>query len=591
MKLFQIRLLVLTRKTGIALYVLIAGLATRAHAQNTPSATVETRDFDFTISSFDGKGEAAVLSESDLATFFGRARCQCREPVLVGLTPAPGAATKVAGRTFDVQFMFGNDCDDEDARVSCLALGEGRLRAGAWRFEETVDVFDLFTHAGAANDCRLARLASRAVWAILREDGKTLDASPRLVVSLRGDRPESPANIKVVEGDGSLVLQWDRPDDSPTLRYQALCDPTLSTPAEPAFVSCDSSPTDVEATSIPVDEEHLCSTATATNTTRIADLDNGRTYRLAVVAIDEAGNVSAPSVAVSGTPAPAKGFLELFDEAGGDRAGGCAFGGGHVPRTPWPLVVSGAWIWVRRRRRLRRVMVMAIAALAMQGSAKAADATTSIESYTAEEKPHDWTFALKIGLYRPEVDSAFSNAARPFATIFGDDSGFLPMLAIERRMLDFGGPLSLGLSAGHYRATAQALASNDGARRSADESSLTVVPVSLGLSYRFDLAERALGWLLAPHISMGLDGFRWATGTTGKPGASGVTWGYHTGAGVSLALDTLDPEGARRICHEVGVARTFLFLEVTRYEIHGFGASGGVVLSDTVWSVGLGVDM
>lgn len=60
----------------------------------------------------------------------------------------------------------------------------------------------------------------------------------------------------------------------------------------------------------------------------IEGLRNGVTYEVAVRAIDENGNESAPSALLQGTPLRTVGFWDLYKEAGGEEEGGCNAAGG-----------------------------------------------------------------------------------------------------------------------------------------------------------------------------------------------------------------------------------------------------------------------
>ena len=92
----------------------------------------------------------------------------------------------------------------------------------------------------------------------------------------------------------------------------------------------------------------------ATATRGVAQgLTNGRSYRMAVVAQDLAGNRSTISVAANCvTPVPITDFWESYRAAGGQaRPGACGVGVGRVGGAgAWIGVAMGVALWARRRR-------------------------------------------------------------------------------------------------------------------------------------------------------------------------------------------------------------------------------------------------
>lgn len=78
-------------------------------------------------------------------------------------------------------------------------------------------------------------------------------------------------------------------------------------------------------------------------------LENGVEYAVQAVAIDRAGNRSAPSDAATGTPIASEGFYGGYLGAGGAETGGCAAAGGGI--TGCAMLASlGFWLSSRRKR-------------------------------------------------------------------------------------------------------------------------------------------------------------------------------------------------------------------------------------------------
>ncbi|MFT3766127.1 MAG: hypothetical protein QM820_11515 [Minicystis sp.] len=92
---------------------------------------------------------------------------------------------------------------------------------------------------------------------------------------------------------------------------------------------------------------------------RLDGLDNGQLYAVAVVGVDRAGNIGAPSAMVCGTPQPAESFFKLYCQDGGAACfGGCgSCQVGEHRDVVWPgILAAGATLGfvLRRRARARR---------------------------------------------------------------------------------------------------------------------------------------------------------------------------------------------------------------------------------------------
>jgi hypothetical protein len=139
-----------------------------------------------------------------------------------------------------------------------------------------------------------------------------------------------------------------------------------------------------------------------------------------------------------------------------------------------------------------------------------------------------------------------------------------------------------------------------------DDDQLNVVPLSLLLSYRFDVLDRRFGFPIIPYVKVGLAYYVWWFGnsnsyvstvsTTDSSGnaksldASGGSLGLTVHPGIALNLSALDPSAARAIDQEVGLNRVTAFFEMNYSWVNGFGQSRKLDLSDTTFSAGLGFE-
>lgn len=237
------------------------------------------------------------------------------------------------------------------------------------------------------------------------------------------------------------------------------------------------------------------------------------------------------------------------------------------------------------------VLAFSVAVLAASTPALAQDPaplSTSWGPVSRQPSPRAWAFSLRAGRYRPDVDGEFTTK-KPYATAFGSGGSWLFAGELERQIVQRFGTLSVGASGGYLRATGRAQR-EDGSAASADKTTLSVVPLGLGLTYRADFLKR---WsAVIPYAKAGLDYALWSIGDGGGSSvARGGTAGWHAGAGLALMLDWLDPSGALGLDQETGVNHTYLFVEYVDTRLSGLGAARKLHLGDRTWYVGLTIEM
>lgn len=265
--------------------------------------------------------------------------------------------------------------------------------------------------------------------------------------------------------------------------------------------------------------------------------------------------------------------------------------------------------------------------------------------------PQHVMLEVKFGPFVPHLDrSSVFGDKTPFSDQFGDPSsakgstpswGLLGQGELDYQFFHGFGILGVGLSAGyHYRTAKQfvlnptnhtycTVQSNESGERkfvlpgtpakgvparevsyndciSDDDDQLNVVPLSLLLSYRFDVLDRRFGIPIIPYVKVGLAYYVWwfgnsnsyvssvsTTDSSGNPkslDASGGSLGLTVHPGIALNLSALDPSAARAIDQEVGLNRVTAFVEMNYSWVNGFGQSRRLDLSDTTLSAGLGFE-
>lgn len=200
--------------------------------------------------------------------------------------------------------------------------------------------------------------------------------------------PDAPTDVIAGPGEGVAVVSWTYPGSlststdggtttaaPPDLQgYWLLCDPppNSSAPADGGVVDAAVLPGDdeedgsdatcaastlatVDVNDSAVFARYRCSDLIGATATRAVaqGLVNGRSYRIAVVAQDLAGNRSTVSAAGNCvTPVPITDFWESYRAAGGQaRPGACAVRVGRVGGAgAWMGLALGVALWARRRR-------------------------------------------------------------------------------------------------------------------------------------------------------------------------------------------------------------------------------------------------
>ena len=398
----------------------------------------------------------------------------------------------------------------------------------------------------------------------LRLTGGAANDTTSLEATVDTVRPETPEVSEAVAGDALVRVTFDYPGDPPAdlashrIRYR------LAGSMDP-----------------PIEGPTLSPASLRTGT--LTGLQNGVTYEVWVVAIDDAGNPSLdPPSGVLATPAPTRDFWEYYKSKGG-RAQGCQTGTGMGG--PVALVLLFGLVLRRRRWSLRLLPLLIGLGLAAPAPAQ-----------TAREASRNWFVEVELGPYRPEVDSEPSlSGETPYRDIFGDDVELMFRLRLERAVWHGFGQVDVGFGAGFSQAVGKARF-NDG-RLAPDTTVFNWLPLELTASYRFDNLALEWGIPFVPFVRVGLDYTVWwildgsggvAVTDAGEAGQGGQL-GYRYGGGLMLLLDFLDPRLATDFQRSSGVDNSYLYLEVVRLELDGLGAPA-FVLSDTTWSAGLAIE-
>jgi hypothetical protein len=393
-------------------------------------------------------------------------------------------------------------------------------------------------------------------------------------------RPAQPG-VSVSAGDGSLAVTVTEPDSSLgdvytyEAQYRACNDLSSNTDAGTATAT-DAGTVDDDDSVCDAPGPFVVDTFTSP-TFSLTGLVVGEAYEVRVVVIDDFGNRSDVSSAVTGTPQSELGPLDLYDgednllSVPGPDYEACNEG---VSGSTLSVLGVGLWTLGRRRRRrqrqdgrqssgARRRRLPTLLTLALLG------AFVAMFSLPAAAYPGQLTLGFKGGPYTPAIDSEVVGGSRIYPIydcFFAKDglfpNGILPQPAvdIDVHIFDMFGSLELGVGLAFTQARGTAVpvgaigASELSTRTCPNETGtegveLTIAMAKPQLTYRLDQLNDYFGIPFVPYARVGLVSAVYAFTENGKfdnDGVSvgrnplGVRFGAEASVGMMLALDWFD---------------------------------------------------
>lgn len=213
----------------------------------------------------------------------------------------------------------------------------------------------------------------------------------------------------------------------------------------------------------------------------------------------------------------------------------------------------------------------------------------------------NWALELRMGPYRPDVDSEFPGEVEgPHERYFGRKRPLMFQIELDRELWSGFGTVSVGAQVGYTRQTGSSFAVNatdatGQPARTGDKTTFTLVPTSLLLVYRLDVAARRWSIPFIPYAKVGLDYVLYwirngndsvAVASQGGKG-SGATTGWTAAVGLQLMLDVFDRGAARELDSTLGVNHTYLFGELVHHEDKGLFGGDQLHVGTTTWFAGL----
>lgn len=238
--------------------------------------------------------------------------------------------------------------------------------------------------------------------------------------------------------------------------------------------------------------------------------------------------------------------------------------------------------------------------------APAARAQSSFDSHDyrrldrpVPESPQNFAFELRFGPYMPQIDDEFQGK-KPFEQVFGTGKGFYFGVELDWQALriPYFGTLGPGFSWGYTSRSANAKLSGTDIE-SAEETSLSIMPMYAVGVLRVDVLPRHLGVPLVPYGKAGLGLGLWSasneSGTSERDGVlgRGRSWGTHAALGGMFLLDILEPTVALAFDNDVGVNNSYLYFEWTWRDLNGLSFienSPQMRVGTSGWSAGLALE-
>lgn len=567
------------------------------------AAAVPLTQSDVTLALYASEGNSSLnLSAGTLGGYFGAHRCNCPVTLSPVVQVTTAGQTDIGNSTVTVNFLLGANCSA--APASCASLGQVTFSASQSAASPIFNSTLVFESAegSATVACGSLTAGSTTLWAVLAQDGVALSFALSMDLPIITTTVGAPTAVTALAADKGILVGWTPPaDKSLVAGYQVLCLPDPPVASTVGYEICPFDPTTGSTVLTPNDATEVCSgvLSATTTSTRLAGLVNGTTYTVAVIAIDPSGGVSALSPQATAMPQPTLGFYERY-KADGGAATGCAM-------APLPRSSRSWWLWIAlsagllmvrawSRRWWRRAGGIATALfLASGASAQAQDLQEkSNDDWAANPSAQraglapDWGFELGVSLYRPAIDSEFSNGLHPYADTFGSSRHLMSEVEFDRYLGHRFGSWGAGLRIGYCKFTGTATLA-DGVTPSGDDTSLRLIPFSLSALYRGDGLPGLRVVPLIPYAKAGLDAMMWTATRSGDSAShTGLTLGWHVAAGMALGLNSL---GLGSVKSGEVAGPGALFFEWDYAAINGLGMSGELHVGDSTWVAGLMFDL
>jgi hypothetical protein len=207
-----------------------------------------------------------------------------------------------------------------------------------------------------------------------------------------------------------------------------------------------------------------------------------------------------------------------------------------------------------------------------------------IERRGLERSPQNAAFEIRVGPYTANVDEKLDGT--PYEDTFGTKQRWHGGFEADWQLFRIPRVLSLGPGLGvHYTASSAKAPLSSGEGLSAQDTTLTIIPLHLVGVLRVDILADRFHIPFCPYAKLGIGyAFWWSKDgdkTAVEDGVQGKDTSYGLAYALGLAgrLDWLDPDDAASADAGIGINHSSLFIEWYGNDLAGFG-------SDDVMQVG-----
>ena len=215
------------------------------------------------------------------------------------------------------------------------------------------------------------------------------------------------------------------------------------------------------------------------------------------------------------------------------------------------------------------------------------------------ESPQNFAFELRLGSYRPSVDSEPAlKGATPYKNTFGESASLYVGFEFDWQALriPYFGTVGPGVAIGYMDNTTTApfkVPRIDGSP-SGSQTGLEIFPAQVLGVVRADALWREWGIPVVPYFKAGLGLARWrayddsgtSSSSAGLP-AKGSVYGYYVAGGAAVNLNIFDRYTARNFDLRMGVNNTYVFFEVYTSSLTSAFKGKPLYAGTTNWTAGL----
>jgi hypothetical protein len=214
---------------------------------------------------------------------------------------------------------------------------------------------------------------------------------------------------------------------------------------------------------------------------------------------------------------------------------------------------------------------------------------------------------VRAGPYTPDIDKQLGGPSPgPYQQMFGSKQGIMPMVDFDRVLWSRFGQVTVGLSLGFLRKSANAFAIDskptdpDRKRIPGATNSFTLIPFALLAGYRFTWLDDNYSIPLVPYVRGGIAYYPWwvsapvggfaqicdSQGNNCGNRALGASLGVQGSIGLAIRAESISASTAQSI-RQSGFQHIGIYGELWLAKVDGFGSDKKLSVGDRTWFGGI----